>query len=280
MRLRQFEDPTTFLRKVEPWLLKQEAANCLLLDQLAYLVENPLAAYDVALFKAENDRAQTIGVSSLISGEPIFLSEHESEVVSNLAESLRQKKITPAGIVGPTKVAQAFAHVWSNMGEKPFQLKMRQNVYRCSKVRGEWDRLDQSLVQAAVKDRELLIDWSNRFIEDCGLDSQRSEIVRAVDRALNRKNRYLLFDQSEPVAMAGFSGKTRNGIRINWVYVPPRKRRQGFGKLVSAMLTQYLLNEGNRFCFLIADANNPTTNALYQNVGYEMVCEMLYFVTT
>jgi predicted GNAT family acetyltransferase len=33
------------------------------------------------------------------------------------------------------------------------------------------------------------------------------------------------------------------------------------------------LKEGKRFCFLYTDLANPTSNHIYQEIGYEPVCE-------
>ena len=38
-------------------------------------------------------------------------------------------------------------------------------------------------------------------------------------------------------------------------------------------LTQMLFDRGNRFCALYTDLANPTSNAIYQRIGYEPVCD-------
>jgi hypothetical protein len=42
---------------------------------------------------------------------------------------------------------------------------------------------------------------------------------------------------------------------------------------VVAALSQRLLDEGRAFCFLYTDLVNPTSNRVYQDVGYEPVCD-------
>ena len=39
-------------------------------------------------------------------------------------------------------------------------------------------------------------------------------------------------------------------------------------------LSQLLLNEGYRHCFLFTDLANPTSNKIYKAIGYEQVCDM------
>lgn len=74
--------------------------------------------------------------------------------------------------------------------------------------------------------------------------------------------------------MAGFSGKTPNGIRINLVYTPPKYRKKGYATSCIAALSQTLLDAGHKYCFLFTDLANPTSNHIYQTIGYQPVCKM------
>ena len=38
-------------------------------------------------------------------------------------------------------------------------------------------------------------------------------------------------------------------------------------------MTQRLLDGGLRFCFLFTDLANPTSNSIYQRIGYEPVSD-------
>jgi uncharacterized protein len=77
-----------------------------------------------------------------------------------------------------------------------------------------------------------------------------------------------------PASMAGAGAPTPNGIRIGPVYTPPEHRRRGYASALTAALTRYLLDGGRRFCFLYTDLANPTSNAIYQQVGYTHVCDV------
>ena len=77
-----------------------------------------------------------------------------------------------------------------------------------------------------------------------------------------------------PVSMAGYAGPTPNGIRIGAVYTPPELRNNGYASAVTAGLSQYLLDSGKDFCFLFTDLLNPTSNKIYQQIGYQPVCDV------
>jgi uncharacterized protein len=73
--------------------------------------------------------------------------------------------------------------------------------------------------------------------------------------------------------MASFSGATPNGIRISPVYTPPEHRRKGYAISCVATLSQMLLDKGNKYCFLFTDLANPTSNSIYQKIGYQPICD-------
>jgi predicted GNAT family acetyltransferase len=85
-------------------------------------------------------------------------------------------------------------------------------------------------------------------------------------------------DEGEPVSLAGWGGPTPNGIRIGPVYTPPELRSRGYATALTAELSQRLLDGrlyqgGRQFCFLYTDLANPTSNAIYERIGYRLAAE-------
>lgn len=75
------------------------------------------------------------------------------------------------------------------------------------------------------------------------------------------------------MSFAGFGGETPNGVRIGPVYTPPAERGRGYASALVASISRDRLDEGKRFCFLFTDLANPTSNRIYERIGYERVCE-------
>src|SRR5919198_743379 len=95
-----------------------------------------------------------------------------------------------------------------------------------------------------------------------------------VDRRLRgRGGRYVLWEDGDPVSLAGYGGATPNGMRIGPVYTPPELRGRGYASALVGEISAKLIGEGQRFCFLYTDLSNPTSNRLYQRLGYERVCD-------
>ena len=68
--------------------------------------------------------------------------------------------------------------------------------------------------------------------------------------------------------MAAYGRPAAGVSRIGPVYVLPAHRRRGFGAGAAAAATDGALDEGADHVMLYADASNPTSNALYQRLGF------------
>ena len=83
-----------------------------------------------------------------------------------------------------------------------------------------------------------------------------------------------IWEDGEAVSLSGYGARTPHGIRIGPVYTPPELRGRGYASALVASLTQQLLSGGRDFCFLFTDLANPTSNSIYQRVGYRPVTDI------
>ncbi|WP_222426903.1 GNAT family N-acetyltransferase [Hyella patelloides] len=115
--------------------------------------------------------------------------------------------------------------------------------------------------------------WIKTFAEEAlGENEPEQHYQENCDRRLSQNSLYI-WQNDVPVSMAGVSGATPNGIRINAVYTPPEYRRKGYAKSCVATLSKSLLDKGFKYCFLFTDLANPTSNRIYKKIGYEPVCD-------
>jgi predicted GNAT family acetyltransferase len=80
------------------------------------------------------------------------------------------------------------------------------------------------------------------------------------------------------VAIAGHAPIVMTGSiaigRVGPVYTPPSYRRRGYGSAVTAHVSRQLIEKGARV-MLFTDSSNPTSNAIYQEIGYRLVDELV-----
>jgi len=90
-------------------------------------------------------------------------------------------------------------------------------------------------------------------------------VVRRI--ALGSLHRWVDADK-QPVGLVGGSTIEPSGARIGPVYTPPRFRQRGFAQVAVATLARDLIERGAREIYLLTDAENPTSNALYSRIGF------------
>jgi predicted GNAT family acetyltransferase len=149
---------------------------------------------------------------------------------------------------------------------------MAQRIYRLSRVINQV-RAAGRLLEPNESDDALMRRWRAAFSVDAeGMDPEEAEKDAALP--LPQSRRLVLWAvEGVAVSMAGFAGPTPNGIRVAWVYTPPENRGKGFAGACVAALSQKLLDQGRKFCFLYTDLANPTSNHIYQTIGYEPVTD-------
>jgi predicted GNAT family acetyltransferase len=152
---------------------------------------------------------------------------------------------------------------------------MAQRIFQLTRVRPPAE-VPGRLRRGEARDRARIGEWVAAFTREAMGPHTPVDAPDAVaERWLSSPARGLYFWEVEGqvVSMAGTSGPTPNGLRIGAVYTPPEQRRRGYASALVAALSQRILDGGRRFAFLFTDAANPTSNHIYQAIGYEYVCD-------
>ncbi|MCC7107574.1 MAG: GNAT family N-acetyltransferase, partial [Chloroflexi bacterium] len=128
---------------------------------------------------------------------------------------------------------------------------------------------------ATPDDLELVAQWNVDFVAEAlaGVEAKDLEGARRdAERNIAAQTVYL-WDDGGLVSLAGVTRPTLHGIAIGPVYTPPALRGRGYASSLVAALSQRLLDEGRSFCTLFTDLANPTSNHIYQAIGYRPVCD-------
>jgi len=135
---------------------------------------------------------------------------------------------------------------------------------------------------ATLDDFELVDEWTTDFAEFIdGAPYAPSESDRAALRIrLTSNARRLWIDNDVPVSMAGHAPavETPGGLvtRVAPVYTPANLRGHGYGSAITSSLSEELLRGGSRV-MLYADEANPTSNSIYQHIGYQLIDKFVQF---
>jgi predicted GNAT family acetyltransferase len=270
MEVRRLDDPVEFLDAVLPLVLADEARHSLLVGIAGTLRDHPSYYPDFGLWLAE-EGPTVVGAALRTPPHNLVLARPRSEpalaaLASGIADDL-------PGVVGALPEVGAFASAWSAKAGHRMRKVRGQGIFQLDRVVPVTD-VPGRMRDAEPSDRALLLEWWKAFVaEALGEDAVRDPAEQAIDHRLTAAAAGLvLWDDDGPVSFAAFGNPTPNGIRIGPVYTPPVYRRRGYASALSAALSERLL-EDRGFCFLFTDLANPTSNKIYEQIGYRRVCE-------
>jgi predicted GNAT family acetyltransferase len=124
----------------------------------------------------------------------------------------------------------------------------------------------------------MVVEWTNRFADEALIPANHREaFVRSWVALVTKGEQFLWEDGGRPVSMAALRGWTRHGVRIAAVFTPREARGHGYASACVAALSNHALAAGRRFCALLTDMANPTSNRIYESVGYEKLYEPLRY---
>lgn len=122
---------------------------------------------------------------------------------------------------------------------------------------------------ATPADLPLLLEWVTAFKQESGESGAASEAA-LLDR-LSYGGMLLWEDAGVPVSLAGFFRPIDAVTRIGPVYTPPELRGRGYAAGVTHAATGAAHAAGASEVLLFTDLANPTSNGVYQRLGYTPV---------
>lgn len=282
--IEHFEAAGSFLDAVEPFLMEAEAVHCLLLGLAQRLRDRPAADSppDMAVVR---ERARPVLASLRTPPRNLVLSElapgADPRAVSRLVDDLAAQCPDLPGVLGPAPVASAFAEAWTKALGKTSRVLMRERVYELIRVEAPAAPAGRMRLVGA-DDAPSVRDWIAAFAREATPEEPDPEgVADHLFRAripANRARGLAVWERDgRRLSLVGWTGETPTGIRIGPVYTPPENRCHGYAGALTAAVSRSLLALGRQRCFLFADLANPTSNHIYQAVGYRPVGDQDFY---
>ncbi len=281
MRVTRYTDLAAFAARVNPYLFAHEAEHCLPIG----ILSTRLAGFqdDEPLYMGcvteEDERIALVAIQTPPHNIVLSLPADGSDAtaaIQALVSDARDACGTLPGVHAPSGLAEAFASAWRAFTGNSYRANLRERIYRLRQV--QWPRSTPGrLRHIEESDRGLLRIWLRDFMREAL--GQETPVEKMIDGRLRGKpSGMYLWEDGQPVSIAGFGNPTPNGIRIGPVYTPPDLRGRGYASALVAQTSQRLLDEGRQFCFLFTDLANPISNHIYRAIGYEPVSDVTEYL--
>lgn len=270
-------EPLAFADKVESLLYQQEDKYSLFLGILDQIKKGKYEDYFLAT--AEED-GEVAAACLMTPPHPlqVVVFNGLADIEKWMVRHLLNLGVEVDAIVGDRQTAWNFADAWTDKKGGKTRVFMDQGLYRTDAVKPRLEKSQGTWRVASLKDAPLLEEWYRLFEEETGIGvSSTSEARRKIGSFIEGKEVYVWETDGETVSCMKKTRPSKKGITVSFVFTPEAHRRKGYARTLVAEVTEELLNEYD-FAMLYTDLKNPTSNKIYQEIGYEQIANPVHLV--
>ncbi len=273
MDVRLHQDQDRFKAIAEPFYGTDPIRHTLALTVMARFLR-PGSGIEPRMMTMHGDDGDLLGVALRTPPWPVIASGIPTDPahVDTFVAHWLAADPEPPGVTGPRDTAEAFARAWARHTNDAVTEAMAGRLFRL----GDLVKPDTNgfARHATEGDIDLLARWRDDFqVEATGhVRSSDDGSPGAVRRMLEMGDGTILWEHGgEPVSWAVVSVPIDGMSRVGPVYTPPAHRAKGYGSAVTAAVSQYALDAGAAAVVLFTNLANPTSNSIYQKIGYRPV---------
>jgi len=201
---------------------------------------------------------------------PLMLSRVSGADAACLARDLAGAGHRVGAVNASQEAADAFAAAWRERTPVSVAVYRRMRLFRLGELLPPRPGPEGTARLAAESDQDLLAGWFGAFAREAG-DPPGGDQRAAVAERLGYGGITVWQVGGVPVSVAGRTRVVAGMVRVGPVYTPPELRGHGYAGAATTAVSQAALDAGVRDVVLYTDLANPTSNALYQRLGYRPV---------
>ncbi|NEB96150.1 GNAT family N-acetyltransferase [Streptomyces bauhiniae] len=264
------EDVEDFLARAGGFLRARPAEHVMQLTWAERVRVRGVGAFERgAVFGVLEEKGQVSGTFYHLPPRALGLSPLTPAQADSLAARLSELGHSPASVGADHDTAAAFAEAWQRHTGVTAKLRdVRVRLYRLGTLTPPDPHPEGRARVLREGDLGQAVFWCGEFAravgEDVTIDAETWPRTRYADK------RYTLWETPDgtPVSIAGMNPLIGGQIQVDIVYTPAHLRGHGYAAAVSAEVSRAALAAGAQEVVLFADRSNPTSNALYQRLGY------------
>lgn len=203
---------------------------------------------------------------------PLALTVVSPEQADTLAAELAGLDQPLPGVSADHDTATVFAAAWQRHTGAGSVLSSRVRLYRLGVLSPPVPNPAGLARPAGEDDRGQVIRWCGEFAAAVGetpVDAHSWARSRFADKHFT----FWKTPAGDPVSMAGATSMVGGMVRVDPVYTPAQLRGRGYAAAVTVEVSGAALAGGATDVVLFADPANPTSNALYQRIGYRPLAD-------
>lgn len=270
------EDVDEFLARAGDFLRSRPGPHVMQLTWAERVRKRGAASFgaEAAIFGVLEQAGEVSATFYRLPPRALGLSPLTPEQADSLAARLADLGHSPSRVNADHGTATTFAEAWQrHTGATPKLHDTQVRLYGLGTLTPP-DPLPAGRSRVlGEQDLEEAIFWCGEFAKAVGEDVSINADTWAETRYADK--RYTLWETPDgtPVSIAGMNPLIGGQIQVDIVYTPAHLRGHGYAAAVSAEVSRAALAAGAKDVVLFADVSNPTSNALYQRLGYRKLSD-------
>jgi predicted GNAT family acetyltransferase len=289
MELRFFDHPGDFLDAAGTYLAEQPVVGTVMAgvasrirDQRAAGV--PWPAGVPCWFATFVDRGEVVATAMRTApfGEfPAYLMPMSDDAAVLLARTLLDRDEPVLGANGALPSVRVFCEEMAAATGKRVVVGQHTRLFELGQLK-EPAQAPGRLRPATLEDLDLVTRWFDAFMSDADEQAGRPPGVSPHDtpgpeemRLRIETGRIYLWEDADgrPVHLTAATLPAYGVSRVGPVFTPREQRGRGYASQAVYQVSQRLREAGERAC-LFTDQANPTSNKIYEALGYERLVDM------
>jgi predicted GNAT family acetyltransferase len=270
LRVRLHAGARQFLTAAEPLLRSDPFSTnvmAVVASRIAAGQESDSAAYLWATVTASEGRV-VVGAAMHTPPQHVFVSRMPAQAAATLAHALAEVGRAVPGVNGAVEATRPFAATWTAVSGQPSILITATRLYRLRSLTRPRGVPGQAVAAATPGDIDLMAIWLAAFHAEAQPEAPPQDWRALAERRITAGQVHLWQDDGVFVSLAAVSAPAVGVARVGPVYTPPASRRRGYGAAVTAHATATALATGAEHVVLYTDLANPTSNSIYQQIGF------------
>jgi predicted GNAT family acetyltransferase len=279
-------DPTAFLASAEETLAADPLVSTVMATVTSRMVGEPAPTDRPQWWAVVRDEHGEIAGLAMRTAptppHPMFVLPMPDDAALALARAIHARAERIGGLNGSLPAAEVMAGELARLQGGTVEVAQHTRLFELGELRPPAG-VPGHLREATLEDFDLAKAWVDRFMYDADVQAGRDpgahgrEEVSPEDLRRRIEQQcywFWLDDAGERVHLTGANPPSYGVARIGPVYTPPEQRRRGYAGAAVAEVSQMFLDQGARVC-LYTDQANPTSNGIYQQIGYRPVVDQV-----
>ncbi len=290
MEPRFFDDPSDFLDVAGARLAEEPVLSTVMAgvadrirDQLEAGVPWPegVPRWFAVVVDEQGDVLGTAMRTATFGEHPAYLLPMSDEAVGVLVDALVERDEIVLGANGALPAVQVFSDLMAKAAGKEAKVGQHTRLFELGELK-EPAAVEGRLRPATVDEQDLVASWYDAFMVDAdeqagrppGVSPHEAPTPDEMRRRIESGRIFVWADEDDTAVHVTAATMPSFGVsRIGPVFTPKEHRGKGIASRAVYEVSKLLRDSGERAC-LFTDQANPTSNKIYEAIGYERVVDM------